>query len=445
MALRADREVVLLAAVALLARGTALTFGVFSFEAIGYVMAGVLLAAFALRAGDGAAGKGGWAGAVAVCAVTTFAYAPLLHVAVETDLAALLLVSAVLAVLARRFVSVAAAVVVASAVAAMLVVAWRWGSVDIDVFRSLQNASAAVLHGANPYSTTFAANVVVGPSPHFVERTIHFQYLPGVAFLAAAVRPLGDVRLMSLLASLLTIAFAVALARQPRSAGVSQWRVLLLCLALPLTVPMVHNAWVDVYSVAGFAGWITLRRGHSRWALVCLALSLTIKPTILIALVPAFAWSRRARREILGAGVMAAIVILPFALLTGPAAFYQDVIGVQASLGFRVDGLTVTSALYALGGQLPAVWFAFAVGALVTLFALRRRPRDLSDVLIAGALLSATAFMVSKWAFLNYYYLPVWLLVLALAARGIAFDAEADVALPMLALAPVRRMGMASR
>jgi hypothetical protein len=51
----------------------------------------------------------------------------------------------------------------------------------------------------------------------------------------------------------------------------------------------------------------------------------------------------------------------------------------------------------------------------------------------AAALLSTAAFLLTKWAFMNYYFIPVWLLVLAVAGRGIPFEAaDDDIALPWL-------------
>jgi hypothetical protein len=58
-------------------------------------------------------------------------------------------------------------------------------------------------------------------------------------------------------------------------------------------------------------------------------------------------------------------------------------------------------------------------------------------VLCAGALLSTAAFLLAKWAFLNYYFIPIRLLVFALAGRGVPFEeSDADVALPWARLFP---------
>lgn len=236
---------------------------------------------------------------------------------------------------------------------------------------------------------------------------------------------------MGVVALFALIAFAVRLAWQCPEPRARVVRIGALCLALPMTVAIIYLAWVDIYSMVGFAGWIVLRRDHRRWSIAFLVITLTVKPVMLIALVPALLWSRRARLEAMVAAVVALVLILPFALATGIGNLYQDVVGIQASQNFRGDGLTLNSAWFAFSGQTLPVWFGLVVGAAVAVFALRRRPTDLADVLCSGALLSTAAFLLAKWAFLNYYFIPFWLLVFALAGRGVAFERSTDdVALP---------------
>jgi hypothetical protein len=250
---------------------------------------------------------------------------------------------------------------------------------------------------------------------------------------------------MSAVAFVVLIAFVVRLAWESPGGRTRALRVLALCLALPTTVAMVHWAWVDVYSVAGLAGWLALRQHHRRWALASLAIGLTVKPTILIALVPAFLWSHRARREILIAAAVAAVLILPFAVITGLRTFAYDVLGVQFDIGFRPDGLTLSSWSYERTGRVVPLVISLAAGALLAYVALRRRPVDIADSLLAAAFLSTAAFLLSQGAFLNYYFIPLWLLVLAIAGQGIAFDAASDIRLTPAARSRERLQASASR
>jgi hypothetical protein len=423
------REHLLLWAVVALGWGTVLTFGAYDALALAGLLVSCALMLLAAGARGNSAGTLAWVSAVTITAAGAFRYSPGLDLPAETPLAAVLVAAAAGAVVIRPLLARLAALFVAVvALLGMAVVAWTWGSTDIDVFYVLQHASAAVLSGQNPYVTTLAAPGVTGYSVLHMQ----FPYLPGAALLAAPARLLGDVRLMSVVAFAVLITFVVRLAWESPGRRARASRVLALCLALPTTVAMVHWAWVDVYSVTGLAGWVALRRQHPRWSIALLAMGLSIKPTILIALVPALLWSRRARLEILVAAAIAVIVTLPFALRTGLGAFYQDVIGTQVALGFRVDGLTLSGLSYQLTGHPIPLAISLVAGALVAFVTLRRRPVDLADNLIAAALLSTAAFLLSQWAFLNYYFIPLWLLVLALAGQGVAFDAESDIRLPVM-------------
>jgi hypothetical protein len=423
------REHLLLGAVVALGWGTVLTFGAYDAVALAGLLVSVVLMVLVAAARGNSAGTLAWVSAVAITAAGAFRYAPRLDLPAETPFAAVLVAAAAGAVVIRPWRARLAAVAVAvAALLGMTTVAWRWGTADIDVFYVMQHATAAVLSGQNPYVTMLAA-----PSASGVSALHHqFPYLPGAALLAAPARLLGDVRLMSVIAFVALIAFVVRLASESPGGRARALKVLALCLALPTTVAMVHWAWVDVYSVTGLAGWLALRRQHWRWSLALLAMGLTIKPTILIALVPALLWSRRARREILIAAAIAAVLMLPFVLATGLSAFYQDVIGIQVGLGFRTDGLTLSGFSYQLTGHPVPLAISLVAGALVTYVALRRRPVDLADNLTAAALLSTAAFLLSRGAFLNFYFIPLWLLVLAIAGQGVAFDPESDVRLPLI-------------
>jgi hypothetical protein len=431
-----SREFLLLAALAVLCLGVTIRLGTYSPSALELVVLAAMLTAAALRTGgEITIGVLPWAILVGGTAAVVLIYANPLGLPVISWFAPVL-VAAIIAMVAghlRVIQGIAAAVAVA-ALTGCIVAVLRSPAPGIDVYQSLQGASSALLHGNNPYQPIFSAESPVTPFT-FMNVPVHFEYLPAAAILTAPGRLLGDVRFMSVVAFIGLIAFAVRLAWQSPERGTRTLRVGALCLALPMTVAIVYFSWVDVFSMAGFAGWLALRGGHRRWAIVFLVITLTVKPVILIAMVPALLWSRRARQEFGVAVLIAAAVSLPFVLMTGIGNFYQDVAGLQAALGFRGDGLTLNAAWYAISGQLLPVWFGVVAGGAIAWFALRRRPRDLADVLTSGALLSTCAFLLAKWAFLNYYFIPVWLLLLALACRGIPLEeTAADVALPGVGL-----------
>lgn len=438
---RVHRDHLALAALVCLSWGALVYDGTLSDTALIDVVAGLALAALALRARalGPPAGRATWVLAASACAAAAFRYTGLFARWPVLWLVLIITAAATVVALARRrWVLFGAALAGGGAVITLTAVGWQWGRAAIDVFRLLQTGTAALLHGHNPYTPTELGTLQTAPHV-FVQQPIHFDYLPGAILLAAPARALGDVRVASVIAFLVLSVCAVRMAASSANGASRTYRVLALCLASPLTVAMVYNSWLDVYSVAGFAGWVALRHSHRRWAIVCLVVAMTVKPTILIALVPFLLWSRRARLETAVALLAAALVILPFALITGPVSFYHDVAGVYGQLGFRYDGLTLSAWWFELTGSLIPVALSLAVGCVVTLFALGRRPVDLADPLIAGAVISTAGFLLAKQAFLNYYFIPVWLLILALAARGLPLDPEADVTLPAPLLAATPR------
>ncbi len=427
-----SREFLLLASLTVLSLGSTIRLGTYSASALELVgMAAILMGAAMLSRHEASIGALPWMVLGGGMAAVVLIYADPLGMPRATWPATVLVVAIVCLLIVRasalRWITAAIA---AGALAAMIVLALRPPLPGIDVFQTLQGASNALLHGQNPYQPTFPVEVAVTPFS-FVNIHGHFDYLPVAAIITVPGRLLGDVRLMSVVALVALIAFTVHLAWQSSEPRTRAVRIGALCLAVPMTVAIIYFSWVDIYSMAGFAGWIALRGRHRGWSIALLVITFTVKPVILIALVPALLWSRRARFEALVAVAIAIVLILPFALATGIGNFYQDIIGIQASQNFRGDGLTLNAAWYAINGHTLPVWFGLAAGAAVAVYALRRRPRDVADVLCSGALLSTAAFLLAKWAFLNYYFIPVWLLVLALADRGVPFESSAaDLGLP---------------
>jgi hypothetical protein len=272
------------------------------------------------------------------------------------------------------------ATVGACALIGTLVVALRAHPPGIDVFQTLQGASNALLHGQNPHQPTFPVEAAVTPFTYVIVPA-HFDYLPVAALITAPGRMLGDVRWVSVVAFAALIAFGLRLAwqspgrvdplRADRRALLGDPddrgnRVLLVGRHLFDArmrrldrAPRQTSTLVDRLS----GGHADCQAGDPDCA------------------GPGAALVRRARFDALVALVIAMVLILPFAVATGIGNFYQDIIEIQASQNFRGDGLTLNSAFYALSGQILPVWFGLLAGAGVALFALRRRPADLADVL----------------------------------------------------------------
>ena len=355
-----------------------------------------------------------------------------------TFLAVPLLVLLLVAVRAGR------ARLMAAAGAAGLVVAllvWNlvpiWGKFGIDVLTIQQQAGSDILAGHDPYRSVDMLYFPVGATGSILVAG-HFAYGPTVAFADAAVRWLGDVRLADLLGFLILGGSVVALAarRGRRSAYVA----FVLVAAFPLTVYMARHGWVDTLTLAAFAAWLALRH-HDRRVLGAIALGLGIcaKPTVAILVIPYLVWSPRCRREVLAAVAVCLAILAPFAVSIGPHALWDDIVGVELRLPVRYDSLGINAWLLHGGNQpLPLVISSLAVLAVIALIVVRR-PRGESDLLLGAALLTFVIYLVAKWAFYDYYFDVAVLIVMAVAARGLALAGNEEPALPMRALARLRR------
>lgn len=353
--------------------------------------------------------------------------------AVFAETFALLAAAIVLYTLVRATaIRVLAFVMAAASLLIGVVVNTTWGFANIDVFQFQQTSSQALLHGQNPYSPIVPSPEIVAPGvPAWLH--LHFPYGPILPVLEAPFRLLGDVRVLHLVAALVTATAVLLLARR---AGTLD-RSACVVMAFPLTAGMVLFSWVDVITMASLAVWIVTFRSHPRVATVALVLTLAAKPTTVIALVPILFWSVRARRQVIIAAVIAAVFVLPFAAATGFAQFYYNVAGVQLAVLPRLDSLTINSYLNALG--LPILPFAVSavVIAATTVLVLRRRPTNYGELLTGTAVLATASFVVAKWAYFNYYYIGAVLLMLAIAGNDLPLDVPEMIRPPAVLLKAV--------
>jgi hypothetical protein len=331
-----------------------------------------------------------------------------------------------------RTATVVAFVLTGGAAVAGILANLQWGMASIgdDVFHFQQTAAQALLNGQNPYAPLVeSANVLPPGKANWI--LLHFPYGPVLPVLEAPFRLLGDIRVLHVLAAVVLSAAVLVLARRAGTFDTSACVV----MAFPLTVGMALFGWVDIVTMAALATWFVSFRTHPRLATLALVIALAVKPTTLIALVPILFWSVRGRRQVAIAAVFTALFVLPFALFTGLSQFYYDVLGVQLAVLPRLDSLTVNSFLNAYG--LPVL--PFAVSALVigvtTVMVLRHRPATYGELFTGTAILATVSFLVAKWAYFNYYYIPAVLLMLAVAGNSLPLDAPEMIRPPAVFLA----------
>ncbi len=423
-------------AVAAMGLGVVWSFGKNS--QIGLLLVGFasLLALVALRGGRWRQGRGWWVVITVACGLTNLLYIRHFHHLPELQVALAILLTVLVGVAAwlprgwraSALLGVAGLCLVGLTAAGMV-----WGSAHIDVFTALQGAAEALIHGQNPYGPLFRYYVENKPGlfatvpPNVVLG--HFAYGPIVPILAVPGRLLGDVRVMSMVSVLATVAGIWYLAAHG-DASPDAHRVAALALASPLWVGMVNQTWVDVYMMAGIVWWLALRRDHPGWATVALAAGLMVKFTSLVLVAPAFLWSRRGRVEIVVAAIAALLVMVPFALVTGVGTFVYSLVGYQLALPFRTNSLNLSVELFRVAHlQLPTAFPFVPLALAVALIVWRGRPRTEGDLALQAAVLNVMAFILAKQAFFNYYFASEVLLLAAMAGAGVALP-EADVARP---------------
>jgi len=406
-------------------------FGVLTDAGLLLVGAAMVMAVVALKNGLRTLSRGWWVATTVIVALTNLLYphvgAPFsAHPGVEVLLALGLAATAGTACALRP--GRAAMTLLGAAflfLLAMMAQAWTWGSNTIDVFTAVTQATGALLHGANPYSPIFSLRIPVFPW----YMPAHFLYGPAVPMLAALGWLVGDVRVTSVVALAATFAGLWLLARQG-SHHLDAHRVVALAIVSPFNMGMVIRSWVEVYVVAGVIMWLALRASRRRLAIVFLAVSMLVDPVTALLVLPAFIWSRRARFEVVVAAIGSAIVMLPFALITGVGKFIYDVVGIQLAIGPWPSSLTVTAYVWQTWHVVAPFWLAVAAVLIgVALVGWRGRPAHLGDVAVQAALIFLCAFVFGKFANFDQYYVGAAMLLTGLASVGVAFPAG-DVALP---------------
>jgi len=296
--------------------------------------------------------------------------------------------------------------------AAMVVVFFRSGTAVIDVQVFLHDSAIAVLHGHNPYAMTFPniyppdlSRLFYGPGVIVDGRVAYgLPYLPLSLLVAIPGQLLGDLRYGQLLAMLVTAVVLRRLAsdRLGRAASV-------LGVAAPAAIPLLTWSWTEPAIVALLACLVlALEQRRSSFVAVFLGLFLVSKQYVVIA-IPAI-WLIRAwltpRLVLIGATVGAAVT-LPFFLID-PPAFWRSIVHFQLVQPFRSDSVSLLVASVTTFGWPPPWTYGLLpiVGGALTAIALAlRAPRTPAAFAAAVGLTLLVTILLSKQAFMNYYFL----------------------------------------
>jgi hypothetical protein len=294
-------------------------------------------------------------------------------------------------------------------------------AIDVQVF--LRDGANALLHGHNPYSMTFPniyppplAELFYGPGVVVDGRvTYGFPYLPFGLLSSIPGYLLGDVRYSQLIAMLVTALVLRRLASDRTGRALA-----ILAIAAPTALPTLTGAWTEPALVAILAGLVlVLRRRRNPFIAVLLGLLLVSKQYVVIA-IPVIWLIRRwlTRRAILVALGVAAALTLPF-FLVNPAAFWKAIVEFQLIQPFRADSLSLlVSSVNTFGWPPPWTYGLLPlVGGGLTAIALAlRAPRTPAAFAAGVGLTLLVTILLSKQAFMNYYFIVSGALLIATVA-----------------------------
>lgn len=317
--------------------------------------------------------------------------------------------------------------------AAMTVALLRSAPTHIDVAMFLRDSSVAVLHGHNPYSMTFPnpyprplADLFYGHGVVVDGRiTYGFPYLPLSLLVAIPGQLLGDVRYAQLIAMLVTAVILRRLAsdRVGRAAAV-------LGVAAPAAIPMLAGAWTEPTIVALLA-CLVLALDRRRYAFVAVLLGLFLVSKQYVVVVIPILWLIRrwlTRRVIFIGVALALAVTLPF-VLVDPAAFWKAIVKYQLIQPFRADSVSLlVSSVNTFGWPPPWTYGVLPLlgGGLTAIILALRAPRTPAAFAAAIGLTLLVTILLSKQAFMNYYFLVAGAFLIA----AVAWPTQADPAQP---------------
>ena len=354
--------------------------------------------------------------------LVSLAIAPIRHPLFSVGLAASAIAGAMAIVdTKRRTPLLVLAVLIQSAVMIWMVAGTVPRSNDVYFFNQL--GAEALLAGRNPYELEFP-NIYGQGTPLYAPEvqegdhvTFGFPYPPLSLFMALPGYAVGDYRYAAVVAVALTALLAYA-----GQAGRVSAAVAVLLLVSPLAQRLLHYGWTETFVGLTFSATAVSATRWPRalpWLLgLVVAVKQYMAPVIVLAAVllrgsRGVGWRKLVVLPVLVAG----LTVLPF-LLWAPGDFLFSVVFLQGLQPFRIDAASIPGLVARLGGpQLPA-WIGFAAGGAAGALALWRAPRTPAGFSIAAGFAFLAFFLLSKQAFMNYYYL-----VLVLLACGIALGA----------------------
>ena len=298
---------------------------------------------------------------------------------------------------------------------------------QIDVMTVHKAAIEALFNGESPYAISFdniyerkdefySPEVLAGGRVQF-----GLPYPPLSLLMTIPGQVLGgDIRYAELVALAIGAA-CIGLMQASRVAPLAAG----LMLFTPRTLFILEQGWTEALAICWLG--VTVFAASRGLAILPIAfgLLLAVKQYLAVALPlgyllirPPFDWRRV--WSLIGPALLVVIVFtLPF-IIWDPWGFMRSVIWLQLIEPFRLDSLSVLSALARAGWPAEGVWLALAPAVAVVvglLFSWLVAPRSPAGFAASLGFTLLLTFMFGKKAFCNYYFFIIAALVTAIAAE----------------------------
>jgi hypothetical protein len=304
--------------------------------------------------------------------------------------------------------------------------------ITFDVLEFQDIGTDALLDGANAYSARYPDIYPPELSERFYSPgvsvdgylTVGFPYPPVSLLTAVPGQLLGDVRIGHRAAIAITALLMLAVGRNGHRSRTGA----AVFLTLPGSVFMTLCGWTEAFVAAALAGVVLAYRRRSVMTHFAFGLFLFMKQygvlfaplwALVVENEPAPARDR-VRRLVIGT-LPWFVISIGFALWDVPA-FVRSVITWQFVQPLRDDSLSLLVWFTETFGELPRLItlvapVVVAVGSVALV--IRRCPRSPAGLAAGVAFVMMSFVLLSKQAFLNYYFLVV-------ASAALALSAEAD-------------------
>lgn len=292
----------------------------------------------------------------------------------------------------------------------------------IDVFVIDSLGADAFISGKNPYALIYPDiyNGAYGYHPGY-------PYWPFYLLFSIVPRILGDVRFVTL-ASLLIVIFAIIRIGRTCNRQSESTSSIILILALPATLFVTEQAWIDTLLFAGIV-LAAMFISERKWILSAISMGCVAatKQYGFVALAPTLIlWSQllgyKKAAQLGGVVIITALsFILPFALLDW-VSFYHNSIEMLSIMPVRYDSLNLIALIKnAFNLSISSTFLIpMTIIALAIVYVIQIKKNNYMKGWATSVAVSyCTIFCLGKQAFANYHHFAIQLIILVLAMPSI--------------------------